>query len=186
MKTKFIALFILLLVIFAGCSTKSQERLENEDKVRKLAENMGVSDSDIEQRLNNMTDEELENAAMLVNDEGKIDPSKVMANVGEEVKKENDELIKDATLNEISIDCEDQESSTHLKEGAKISLNAIGVTESGEEVAMNNLEGNIVIKVYDVKYEAEEGSYYKEFKKGTLINTIEGDIEKWEITMDSE
>lgn len=160
----------------SGCNTKSQERLDNEEKVKKLAENMGVSNISVEQRIENMSDEDLANVAKVVNDEGKIDPSKVFAEVQKEQLEENNKLLKDASLKEISLDCSDSETTTHVKEGTIISLNGMGETPDYQEVRMNNLDGEIEIKIYNVKYDSEENSYYKELKKGELIKTISGNI----------
>ncbi len=176
MKKIFITIMILVLVIFAGCSTTSSERQANEEKVRKLAENMGVSETEIQERLKNMSDEELNNAAKVINEKGQIDTSKVFAEVEKEQLEETNKLMKNAKLKEISLDCVESRTTTNIIDGSIISLKAMGETPESERVAMNNLKGDIEIKIYSVKYEAEGNSYFKEYKKGELVKTINGKI----------
>ena len=169
----------VLVFVLISCSTQSQERNKNEEKVRKLAENMGADSKDVQKNIKSMTDQELTNAAKYIKEDGTLDFENTMQELGKDRNEEQELEVNKLPLKEITLNCnlfQDPASRKYTK--TIISLN--GCANDGLDYSCkskSNLNGNINIKIYGLKDKYPYDNYlYKVFDKGKLLAEINGPI----------
>ena len=72
MNKQILTIFLCLLIVglIACSSLQSQERSKNEEKAKKLAENLGADPKEAEKNIKKMSDKELADSTKFVNEDG--------------------------------------------------------------------------------------------------------------------
>ena len=180
MNRRILIIFLCILVVgLVACSIKSQERSQNEEKMKKLAENLGANSKDVEKNIQSMSDEELTNAAKYIKEDGTLDFDAAMQKLAKDRSEEQELEVNKLPLKEITVNCNlFQDSASRKYTKTIISLN--GCADDGIDYSCkskSNLNGNINIKIYGLrdKYPTQT-EYYKVFEKGKLLAEINGSI----------
>lgn len=173
-----ISLGVLLFILIA-CSIKSQERTQNEEKLKKLAENLGANPKEVEQNLKKMSDKELAEATTFLNDDGTLDINRLMKDGIQESSEKQEQQANALPLREITLNCEIFQDPAS-REYTKTIINLNACADNGEDyscLSKSNLKGNINIKLYGYKL-TNPGGRYEIFEKGKLLAEFNGPITK--------
>lgn len=178
MNKLILTIFLCLIIVgLIACSTQSQERNKNEEKVKKLAENMGADSKDVEKNVKSMSDEELANAAKYIKEDGTLDLENAIQELAKSQSEEQELEANKLPLKEIQVKCHLFQDPASRKY-TKTIINLNGCADDGVDYSCkskSNLNGNIDIKIYGL-IEKYPGQSYKTFEKGKLLAEINGAI----------
>lgn len=166
---------ILIAIIVAACSPASSERAQNEEKLQKLGQQIGGDAEDIAKNLDQMTDEEIAEAAKYVNEEGEVDLEVAM---DEEASEEENKANK-MDLQSIEVECETVEDPASRKlTNTKIQL--LGCADEYEGLIggcmeKSDLNGQVDIKIHSIRAVNPDDSW-TEYEKGNLLIEFSGNI----------